>query len=204
MKKVGTFMRTVTIIVLVTFTASCATMLPKEFVGPNQAYDGGGSAGAMSQPPRSSYKKTILEAPYEDVYQALYTAATQAQVNIEVSDKDRGVILGDNIQIAQWASRTVEHHYYYQILVKETGSEQTEVTIQAKAQMGCEKQGAAMYIASVILIPVGLGVVFLVQFPKQDKKCAETSIVHWDKTSSQRMSQIFTFARNNLIAAGAL
>jgi len=83
--------------------------------------------------PAYSYNKVVFDAPYADVFRAVWVAVTQAGQNIESSDKSKGLILATKIE---WHPPN-EVHRYYATCVKELTSKTTEVVFFAKVQGTC-------------------------------------------------------------------
>ena len=61
----------------------CTSLAPDRFATIQEAYQTPESYALTRDVPPDSYKRTVLEAPYRDVFRAVSVGATQAQLKIE-------------------------------------------------------------------------------------------------------------------------
>jgi hypothetical protein len=157
--------------------------------------------------PPESQKKLVLEVPFEDAWRASIQAIVQAQFNVESSQKAKGVILGKKIKTynrglqGEWVYKT---EYTYAVLVNETGPKTTEVRVLSKAQGSCRVHGVGMYALMIVGI---ITILFIPIFYSESSDCKELiSVPHWagGPENEEQLTQVSSFVRNNLIAAGAL
>jgi len=158
--------------------ASC-TETYNRFVTIEEAYPSPEAYQITAAVPSESYKKVVLNVPYADVFRAVEVAATQVGMNIESSDRSKGLILAIRQQLPRFRR-------YYAITVKELGSKTTEIVVFSKAQSQCYEQWKSGCKRASTLHWSGT---------------LERGPVDSD---SQTLLQVTNFMRNNLIAAGAL
>jgi hypothetical protein len=198
-------MRICTLVTLCCFLTSCYTIVPEHYDVMNKAYPPNDMASPASAPPES-IKKSTFEAPYEDVYRAATIAASQAQFNIESSDKSKGLILAERIALTGKVgdNAVTQTKFFYAITVKELGPKVTEVAISSKAQTKCRYTSPGTHVVTTIF-SFGIWLLFIPAIVALDNQCKEAAEIHWDATMSlEQLTQFMTFTRNNLIAAGVL
>ena len=202
-------MRIISLIVLACFLMSCTVTVPKRFATLEEVYPPNASLTPPPDAPLDSFKKGTFEAPYEDVFRAVSVSASQAQFNVESTDKARGLILATRVMMVRnlGESRTSEpRQYSYAIMVKENGPKSSEVMVLAKVQQSCTRMSFLSGMSGIL----GFGVLLIATLPIYllDKTtCDKAATVQWatgEFTTLQEMTQIMTFTRNNLIAAGTL
>jgi len=190
-----------TVLACLIFGTGCNKVLPNRFVTIKEAYPTSESVQPPSQVSSDTFKKAVFEAPYEDVFRFAQVAASQAQLNIEGTDKANGVILATRVAKTFTPDGERESRYHYGIIVKETGPKTTEVTISTKKQTSCSKlhEGTAGFLTCIsfgLLAP--LAIVDAV-------KCTEEKAsLQWTTDSLPEINQFLTLIRNNLIAAGLI
>lgn len=179
-------------------------IVPEHYDTMNQAYLPNEIPSSSSAPPES-IKKSTFEAPFEDVFRAVTVSASQAQFNIESSDKSKGMILAERIAPTGRVgdNNVTQTKFFHAIAVKEVGSKVTEVTILSKAQTRCGYQSAGTHVGLTILT-FGIWLLFIPPMVALDNQCKDAAKLHWDTMSLERLTQFMTFIRNNLIAAGVL
>lgn len=147
--------------------------------------------------PSGSKKATLFTASYEDVYRAAFVSASQIQIDIETENKSKGLVLGTRVVEAiplvprcpnseRFNGVGLPRKYFYAIVVKEKGAKSTEVLATVKVQGACW---------------TGLCV------KSADMACTHYSTPHWadlGENPEKELTQLITFIRNNLIAAGVL
>jgi len=182
------------LLIMLSAMLGCRSHLPVNFVTVEDAFPTGVSS-SIANIPSESFKRSIYEATYEDVYRAVMVSVSQVQMNIEVTDKNKGIILATrtiNIPPPFGSDladnrRPMQRNYYYKVMVIEKGSKSTEVIALAKAQGRC------------------------IDWPLDNvmfgAPCGKYSTIHWavnQESSAQELAQLMTFIRNNLIAAGLI
>lgn len=151
-------------------------------------------------PPPDSVKKGVFRAPFEDVWRAASISASQAQLNVEIENKAKGVIFATRtIQAAPFPTVPTcqfsqpyngvpqQRNYYYAIVLKEQEAKSTEVTVLALAQGRCITGACAGFV--------------------DGEECRKYSSIHWAtglENSMTELNQVLIFIRNNLIAAGSM
>lgn len=190
-----------TILAGVVVTAGCASairhpqggMASVEFV-----YSPLEIGSLIAKAPSQSKKATLFAASYEDVYRAAFVSASQTQINIETENKSKGLMLGTRaveavppIPRCQNSERlngvSLPRKYFYAIVVTEKGPKSTEVLATVKVQGAC---WTGVCFQSVDLA-----------------ECTHYSTPHWadlGENPERELTQLMTFIRNNLIAAGVL
>mgnify|MGYP001604059396 CR=1 FL=1 len=144
--------------------------------------------------PSQSRKSSLFAASYEDVYRAVFVSASQTQINIETENKSKGLVLGTrDIETASMFRKcpavptgSLTRRYYYAIVVKEQGAKSTEVFATVKVQGSCWTDFC---------------------WDSGNVECNNYSTPHWADRSEnpeKELTQLMTFIRNNLIAAGVL
>jgi len=209
-KKSSPTMRTISLIALVFFLSGCTVTVPERFATLQEAYPPGESLSPPPDAPPDSFKKASFEAPYEDVFRAVSVAASQAQFNVESTDKRKGSILATRVIMVQGpVNRTITEprQYSYAIVAKEIGPKATEVMTLARVQQTCTRDsGLTWTLVSIFTFGIALPTA-LIMYPVEKIRCDNAATVQWATgpyTTLQEMNQLMTFARNNLIAAGAL
>jgi len=209
-------MRMISLIVLVFFLSGCTVTVPERFATLQEAYPPNESLTPPPDAPPDSYKKGTFAAPFEDVFRAVNVAASQAQLNVESTDKRKGQILATRFAQVQprgfsgdYSLKTFASTYSYMIAVSEKGPKTTEVLASSKVQITCERVTALGWIGRTLAVPLTFGLM-LVVLPFQirdDNRCADLSTAQWatgELSSQQELDRLLIFTRNNLIAAGAL
>jgi hypothetical protein len=193
-------MRLLSCVVAAGLIAGCGTKIrmPQAGLTPiENVFAESNVAASVSAAPAESRKTSVFQAPYADVFRAVVVGASQNQINIESENKSQGYVLGTRaIQIVPpvprcpnsepYNGRALPLRYYYAIVVKERAAKRTEVTVAIKAQGTCW---------------------FGHCFESVDRPCKTYSVPHWataNENPDESMTQLMTFIRNNLIAAGAL
>jgi hypothetical protein len=152
---------------------------------------------APSGAPESSYKTSVFNAPYEEVFRAASASISALLVNVIEEKKDSGYILGIRTDkflngllhcpLQPYNSYPRERHIFYMVLVKEKGPKSTEVSILTKDQGQC----------------VGSGCIPRVM--KQN--CEWFSNPHWSNGFSglsDEQHRFLAFVRMKLLEAGVL
>lgn len=109
--------------------AGCVGPLPElgPFATTEEAFPPSFFQSISADVPASFSQKASFEAPYEDVWRAVTAGVTQAQLNIESSQKSKGQVLAT--RFLPPATK-----YFFAVLVKERGSKTTDVQVVAKIQ----------------------------------------------------------------------
>lgn len=209
MRRTGLTLKMVTWAITLCFLSSCTVRVPARFLGPDEAYAPGAVTAPSPDVPFDSVKKSVFEAPYEDVFRAVSVAASQAQFNVESTDKKSGVIRATRTVAVKnrVGGGSATRIYYYEIVVKEMGAESTEVTVFSKYQESCTRSsGFTWTMVSLLTFGIALPTA-LIAYPVERRQCNRAAELQWateDYNSLQEMGQLMTFIRNNLIAAGVL
>jgi hypothetical protein len=179
-------------VVLITFiTTGCANkFLPERFSSVHEAYPEE-RVNITPDLPQDSYKKTVFDVPYDDVFRAVTVAITQLSISVESSDKGRGVILAMSDQ--------GQERNLYAVSVKKIGLGRTEIIIGSKYQKRCQYMPVSSFILYSIFT---FGIVFLAGplLYLDYNECNELSTVHWK--ADPKISAIIVQTRNNLIKSG--
>jgi len=152
---------------------------------------------------RDAFAQATLRAPYEVVYRAALTSATDAKLNLVSNDKQRGTMLAmsfdDKSPGPHVGSGLKSGRYFYAIRVTEKGPKRTEVLIMAKAQFQCLYENAAGYgnvLAAGLLTPI---------LQEEKRFCETYSKIHWadDKTENKAfLSSLMASIQRQLVKAG--
>ncbi len=185
------FYKFLTVLVIVCFLAACNQFHPEKWSTVKSVYKHSIDVeGAQDD----SIKTSTFEAPFADVFPAVERATAMANLNLEDSDEELGILY--LTRAVQMQNQT---RYFYKVMVKEKGPETTDVTILAKSQGSCMHMGPGYWpgviLTAFILLP------FLII---NNSKCAEISALKWDYSSLPEMHNVLNFTKNNLIAAGVL
>ena len=208
---IRTAFHAVLLVAVVTLVCACAPIkLPKRFATVTEVFPEPPVKSVPADVPPDSVKKGIFGAAFDDVFQAVKVGATQAQFNIEHIDGDKGVILATRtlrIRNVGGHKNEATRVFSYAILTRELGPESTEVVVLAKLQDSCIRSSAGTW-AGVSCLTLGIAApTACIAIPLEKKQCEEASTVRWaadSENSLQEMSQLLTFTRNNLIAAGVI
>jgi hypothetical protein len=179
--------------IMILALSGCRSHLPANFATVEEAFPPA-ETKTPANIPSDSIKRSIFEVPFEDVFRAVMVSVSQVQMNIESNDKNKGIILatrtievpppfhsdlGDN-------RRPKQRNYYYKIMVIEKGPKSTEVIAFAKTQGSCTDWSIDAAFGS---------------------PCPKYAALHWAQnqdSSARELTQLMTFIRNNLIAAGLI
>ena len=180
--------------------ASGKGWIPTSFAGIDEAYPQGGLLGSASSAPSESMRKSVFNAPYQDVFRAASISVSQAQWFLQKEDKAGGAILATRILQIQpppgistcpagggYNLHPTQRNFYYAVLINEKGPKSTEVSVFVKAQGRCFHTTRC--------------------FGHSEYICDEYASLHWATVRDNALpdlTQFLTFVRNNLIAAGLL
>lgn len=154
--------------------------------------------GLGEKAPPQSRKAAVFAASYEEVYRAVVVSASQTQINIERENKSKGLVLGSRVVEALPPVPTCPgsqrvngisqpRKYFYAIVIKEKGVRSTEVLASVKVQGACWTGHCFEYIDM--------------------EACSQYARLHWAnlvENPEKELTQLMTFIRNNLHAAGVL
>jgi hypothetical protein len=194
--------------------SSCGAVIPERFATVKEAFPSNSLPPPQSDLPPDTTVKATFASPYADVFRAVMVGATQAQFNVEVEDKAKGIILATRVfnappptGVAGAEFPSSKHRYYYGITIKEAGPKSTDVQVVAKRQLECHKWGPGWYLNATILVIVIIGLFLYVKMWNENDACdefASVQLASGKHNSEEQMGQLINFTRNNLIAAGAL
>ncbi len=204
MKRRGVVMRGIALLTLVAFVTGCSTVVPERLATPEEAFPDKDVKTVPGDVPVDSTKKATFEASFEDVWRAANMGAAQAQLNIQTSQKSKGLILATTVkQITHsyWGNQGLKDLHTYAIVVRETGPKSTEVQVFTRMQSACEKTTVLAMIIEVVTIVMILIPPFQIA---QNSACDDKATVHWATDKIQEIDQVMTFTRSNLLAAGAM
>lgn len=178
--------------------------LPEQFMTIDQVFPSTDQMVPAGEPPTSGYRKVTYQVPYADVFRTAEVAAVQNMMTIDKLDEDNGVILASRItpepqpfeQSQVCAGLKNEVRYFYAILVSETGTSSSDVTLISKAQGRCCYAGGKTVGGAV-------GSMMGVPFAEWKRKCQEFSSIHYSD-KQQDVLQYFNFLRLNLLNAGLI
>lgn len=185
---------------LLVFVVSCTQTFrgPDHFAEINEVYGNALLGNLPVSAPSDSRLKVVYAAPYEDVFRAAEVSVAQAQLFVEYTNKDKGIILATrSTKVGSHINNYIEptmnssgyldsEKRYYLIHVNELAAESAAVIIFTKIQFECHGQS---------------GIVSNV------KECMEKTKVHWPsgkEKNREPMEMFHNLLRNNLIASGVL
>jgi hypothetical protein len=187
-------------LLIVGLVAGCGAKirLPEKGLSPVESVYPSNVGASLNEAPAESKKTNVFAASFADVYRAAVVGASQSQINIENENKSQGYVLGTRaiqaippVPRCQYSEpfngRALPLRYFYAIVVRERAAKRTEVTVAVKAQGTCWT-GYCLEGVDV-------------------NQCKSYSTLHWataNENPDETMTQLMTFIRNNLIAAGAL
>jgi hypothetical protein len=167
-------------------------------------FTGEGISGAAT-------KMALYPVSFEDAFHVADVAASQAQMEVEITDKSAGVIYATRTAMVPQGTGTIEQRTFYAITIQEQGKKKTQVRISAKVQRPCVARATTpggrlvngVFTLGTSEVMVAMGE-FHTDMDEEKKKCEAIYIPHWTAGSGEEMSQFFIFMRNNLQAAGLM
>jgi len=167
-------------------------------------FTGEGISGAAT-------KMALYPVSFEDAFHVADMAASQAQMDVEVTDKSAGVIYATRTAQVPAGETSVQQRTFYAITIQEQGKKKTQVRISAKMQRPCTATamtGGGRLLAGAVTLGMSELMVATgeahTDIDEEKKKCEAIYIPHWTAGSGEEMSQFFIFMRNNLQAAGLM
>lgn len=125
----------------------CSTTVPLTWSTPQEAFPKN-----MTYDPNArdvASRETIMEFPFDDVFASAEKALSFAQININESDQNSGMIYGTRSVLVKSGTKK----YYYMVKIIERGPERCEVSVYSKQQQSGRK---FKWLTVVVLPTLGL------------------------------------------------